>query len=75
MVDGIAIAWIVGCIWLQIGFAVLLNSIMKYILITICNKRASVTEIMMWGTLAPLLGAISDPLVFHKSLHPRWACK
>ena len=39
--------------WIAVGFAVLLNSILKYVLIAWCNKRATVTEIMMWSVCSP----------------------
>ena len=59
--------------WVAVGVAVILNSVLKYILITICNKHATVTEIMMWGTLVVPLGAAADPLFLHSHLSPTWA--
>mmetsp|Transcript_721 Transcript_721/g.2068 ORF Transcript_721/g.2068 Transcript_721/m.2068 type:complete len:384 (+) Transcript_721:138-1289(+) len=58
--------------WIAVAFAVVLNSILKYILITVCNKHATVTEIMMWGTLVPILSAIADPIIDHVHLDPYW---
>eukprot|EP00039_Didymoeca_costata_P000445 m.45563 g.45563 ORF g.45563 m.45563 type:complete len:384 (+) comp10265_c0_seq1:172-1323(+) len=59
--------------WIAVAVAVILNSVLKYILITICNKHATVTEIMMWGTLVVPLGAVADLVILHKQLHPLWA--
>jgi len=59
--------------WIAVIVAVILNSVLKYILITVCNKHATVTEIMMWGTLVVPLGAAADPLFLHSHLSPSWA--
>jgi len=50
--------WLIpGAAWPALIFAVLVNSVLKYGLKSYCNKRANVTLILVWGTLAPLITA------------------
>lgn len=52
-------------------FAVAMNSVFKYGMLSVCNRELDVSTLTLWSTLIPILTAAGDFVFFGEQLHMR----